>query len=149
MMAYTKKPIRLLAAGILVAVVLAFATVVDGLCAGKDYWKAPPPEPYKKVSSLVKLPDFIPGLGSLYVDPATLPAGPFLAYGKDKKLVSTIYMIPLKDINDNKNFKDLKVAHGKVDHVDVLFNAGHPGVPEPHYHIILWYISPKAATALM
>ena len=41
---------------------------------------APPGGAYKIVSSLVALPDFVPGLGTLYVDPATLPAGPFLAY---------------------------------------------------------------------
>jgi hypothetical protein len=41
--------------------------------------KAPPSGAYKKVSELVKLPDFLPGLGQLYVDPKTLPAGPFLA----------------------------------------------------------------------
>ena len=40
----------------------------------------PPSGAYKKVSTLVPLPDFVPGLGTLYVDPATLPAGPFLAY---------------------------------------------------------------------
>src|SRR5437867_7035492 len=33
--------------------------------------KAPPGGAYKKVSSLVPLPDFVPGLGTLYVDPAT------------------------------------------------------------------------------
>ena len=37
--------------------------------------QAPPPENFKKVSELVKLPDFLPGLGQLYVDPNTLPAG--------------------------------------------------------------------------
>ena len=41
---------------------------------------APPPAPFRKVSELVKLPDFLPGMGTLYVDPKTLPAGPFLAY---------------------------------------------------------------------
>ncbi len=110
---------------------------------------APPGGKYKKVSSLVKLPDFLPGLGTLYVDPATLPAGPFLAYDREGHLVSTVYMIPLKDINDHKAFNDLAVAQGqKVDHVDMYFNAGHPGVPEPHYHVILWYISPDKAAAL-
>jgi len=34
---------------------------------------APPSSNYKKVSTLVALPDFLPGLGTLYVDPATLP----------------------------------------------------------------------------
>ena len=41
---------------------------------------APPGGEYKKVSTLVSLPDFVPGLGTLYVDPKTLPAGQFLAY---------------------------------------------------------------------
>ena len=59
---------------------------------------APPGGAYQKVSELVALPEFIPGLGALYVQPATLPAGPFLAYDRDGRLVSTIYMIPLADI---------------------------------------------------
>lgn len=44
--------------------------------------KAPPGDGYKKVSTLVQLPDFLPGLGTLYADPTTLPAGPFLAYDR-------------------------------------------------------------------
>ena len=39
----------------------------------------------------MKLPDFLPGLGTLYVNPSTLPEGPFLAYDHAGKLVSTIY----------------------------------------------------------
>jgi len=109
---------------------------------------APPGGAYKIVSSLVALPDFVPGLGTLYVDPATLPAGPFLAYDHQGKLVSSIYMIPLKDMNAHKAFSDLKVAHERVDHVDMLYNAGHPGVAEPHYHMILWYVSPQRASQL-
>jgi hypothetical protein len=109
---------------------------------------APPGGAYKMVSSLVPLPDFVPGLGNLYVDPATLPAGPFLAYDHQGKLVSSIYMIPLKDMNAQKAFSDLKVAHERVDHVDIVFNAGHPGVAEPHYHVILWYVSPQRASQL-
>ena len=31
--------------------------------AAQSVHKAPPPAPYKKVSELVKLPDFIPGMG--------------------------------------------------------------------------------------
>src|SRR6187402_3613887 len=59
----------------------------------------PPGGMYKKVSTLVPLPDFIPGLGTLYVDPATLPAGPFLAYDHQGHLVGSVYMIPLRDMN--------------------------------------------------
>ncbi len=104
--------------------------------------KAPPDGAYKKVSTLVRLPDFLPGLGTLYVDPKTLPAGPFLAYDHQGRLVSTIYMIPLKDMQDQKKFGDLASPGGKVDHVSIYYNAGHPGVPDPHYHIVLWHVSP-------
>ena len=110
--------------------------------------QAPPPAPYKKGSSLVALPDFLPGLGTLYVNPANLPAGPFLAYDHQGHLVSSIYMIPLSDMNAHKDFADLGAAHERVNHVDVVFNAGHPGVPEPHYHIIVWYISKAQAAKL-
>jgi hypothetical protein len=107
-----------------------------------------PPANYKKVSTLVALPDFVPGLGTLYVDPATLPAGPFLAYDKQGKLVSSVYMIPLKDITAHKAFNNLAVAKEKVDHVDMYYNAGHPGVAEPHYHVVVWYVSAEQAAAL-
>lgn len=103
--------------------------------------KSPPAAPYQQVSKLVKLPDFIPGLGQLFVDPSTLPAGPFLAYDRDGKLVSTIYMIPTKDLNPEKKFSELGVSGAPVDHVDVHYNAGHPGVETPHAHIVLWHVS--------
>jgi hypothetical protein len=108
----------------------------------------PPGGKYKKVSTLVALPDFVPGLGTLYVDPATLPAGPFLAYDHQGELVSSIYMIPLKDMNGQKAFTGLKVAQTRADHVDIVFNAGHPGVAEPHYHVIVWHVSPQRAAQL-
>lgn len=109
--------------------------------------KAPPGGDYKKVSTLVPLPDFLPGLGTLYVDPKTLPAGPFLAYDRSGKLVSTIYMIPLEEIEAHKKFDDLAAAGQKVDHVDMYYNAGHPGVEKPHYHVVLWHVpAAKEAT---
>lgn len=111
--------------------------------------KAPPGGAYQQVSKLVPLPDFLPGLGTLYVDPASLPAGPFLAYDHDGALVSSIYMIPLKDMNAQKAFSNLKVAQERVDHVDIVYNAGHPGVAEPHYHVILWYVTPERAAKLV
>src|SRR5688500_944841 len=109
----------------------------------------PPGGKYRKVSTLVPLPDFVPGLGTLYVDPATLPAGPFLAYDHQGNLVSSIYMIPLKDLNAHKVFSSLKVAQARADHVDIVFNAGHPGVAEPHYHVIVWYVSAQRAAQLV
>ena len=107
---------------------------------------APPPAPYRKVSELVRLPDFLPGLGQLYVDPGTLPAGPFLAYDHNGRLVSTVYMIPLKELTEHKKLDDLAAPGGRVDHVDMYYNAGHPGVEEPHYHVVLWHV-PKADEA--
>ena len=104
--------------------------------------KAPPTGAYKKVSELVKLPEFLPGLGQLYVDPKTLPAGPFLAYDRDGRLVSTVYMLPVEDLtNKDKRFDNLAAPGGKVDHVDVYFNAGHPGVEKPHAHVVLWHVA--------
>jgi hypothetical protein len=135
-------PLTALAAVIGVGVLLAFPG------AAEAQRKAPPGSAYQKVSALVPLPDFIPGLGTLYVDPGTLPAGPFLAYDHEGRLVSSIYMIPLKDMNAHKAFGDLKVAQERADHVDIVFNAGHPGVAEPHYHVIVWYVSPQRAAQL-
>lgn len=110
------------------------------LAADTAVQSAPPAAPYKAVSSLVKLPDFIPGLGQLFVNPATLPAGPFLGYDHDGKLVSTTYMIPLSMMKADMNLADLKAPAGTVDHVDMMYNAGHPGVAEPHIHVVLWNI---------
>src|SRR5207244_1571933 len=92
-----------------------------------------PPASFKKVSSLVKLPDFLPGLGTLYVDPATLPVGPFLGYNHQGKLVNIVYMVPLKDFDAHKNFESIGgVAAGiKVNHTDIQYNPRHPGVEEP------------------
>ena len=131
---------------LLTACVLALLSTAPAVAANVN--RAPPPAPYKKVSQLVKLPDFIPGIGTLYVDPKTLPEGPFLAYDRKGRLVSTIYMIPLKDMDAHKNIADLAAPGGKVDHVSIEFNAGHPGVPEPHYHIVLWHV-PKAKEQLV
>jgi hypothetical protein len=101
------------------------------------------------VSSLVQLPDFVSGLGTLYVDPATLPQGPFLAYDQQGNLVSSIYMLPIRDLRSRTSFNDLAGAHAKTDHVDVYANNGHPGVPVPHYHVVLWYISREQAETLV
>ena len=124
------------------AAALAFAV------PGSAQTHASPPAPYQAVSALVDLPDSIPGMGVLYVEPATLPAGPFLAYDREGGLVSSVYMIPLAAMNEQQNFEGLAVGDGDVDHVDIQYNAGHPGVAEPHYHVTLWYVSPQEAAGL-
>ena len=103
------------------------------------------PEGYQAVSSLVELPDFLPGMGSLYVKPETLPAGPFLAYDRDGKLVSTTYMVPIEDSQAQKPFDNLTVGAGNVVETQLYYNAGHPGVETPHYHVVLWHVPPAEA----
>lgn len=100
---------------------------------------APPAAPFQKVSELVTLPDFLPGLGTLYVDPASLPAGPFLGQDHDGRLSATIYMVPIEDLEGGTAFNDLAVGSEGVTSVDIYYNAGHPGVEKPHAHIVLYH----------
>lgn len=83
--------------GFLATILALSLTVAASPTAAWAQQTAPPGGKFQKVSALVALPDFLPGMGTLYVDPATIPAGPFLAYDRDGKLVSSLYMIPLKD----------------------------------------------------
>ena len=103
---------------------------------------APPGGSYQKVSVLFPpFPEYLHGMGTLYVSANTLPAGPFLAYDKAGHLVATMYMIPMQDLEAHKSLVDLGVAPGmKPRRVQLYYNAGHPGVAEPHYHVVLWYV---------
>jgi hypothetical protein len=95
---------------------------------------------YKQVSDLVNFPKFFPSLGVLYVKPDTLPLGPFLCFDRKDRLMATVYMVPIKDMDDHKSFGAPAFA-GRVDHVNIYFNAGHPGVDVPHYHFVMWHVS--------
>jgi len=119
---------------------VAAALAVSPVSA-RDIHEAPPTG-FKKVSALVQLPDYIPGLGTLYLDPATAPVGPYLGYDKSGKLINVIYMVPLKQLDERTSFPNLggAVAGLRVDHTEVTFNAGHPGMMEPHYHVTQWLI---------
>ena len=101
-----------------------------------------PPATFKKVSTLVQLPEFLPGYGTLYVDPKTLPAGPFLGYDRKGKLTNITYMVPLAQLDERKNWTNVggAAAGVMIDHTDISFNPGHPGVAEPHYHFVNWLI---------
>lgn len=127
---------RLLSAFTLSAA-MATGLALAGTAHAQD--AAPPPPPFQKVSDLVPLPEFIPGLGTLYVDPDTLPAGPFLAYDHDGALAATVYMVPIAALEDGTAFADLPLGDSTVTSVDVMYNAGHPGVEEPHVHVILYH----------
>jgi hypothetical protein len=138
--------LRTLAATLMALAALSFAGSVSVTAATSQ--SEPPGAPYQPLSKLTPLPQFLPGLGSLYVDPATLPVGPFLGYDRKGKLVVSIYMVPLKAMDAQKSFLNLAVGEKKPDHVTVEFNPGHPGVQEFHYHFNVWYISPQEVAAL-
>jgi hypothetical protein len=121
--------------------------ITAGLLAGTaalaqeagDLTQAPPSAPYQAVSDLVELPEFLPGLGQLFVDPATLPAGPFLGYDHDGRLSATIYMTPIGDLEAGTAYNELPLGAPEVVATDIYFNAGHPGVEEPHAHVVLYH----------
>lgn len=104
-----------------------------------------PPAGFVKVSDALKNPGmaFVPGLGALYVDPKTLPAGPFLGYDKKGELVNVTYMLPAAELEKNAAWPSLGTAVSglKVDHTEVHVSGAHPGVMERHIHVINWLIS--------
>lgn len=125
---------------------LSLTLLSASVSAGENHdglGSAPAPEPFVKVSDALPLPDFLPGLGDLYVDPETLPAGPFLGYDRDGQLAATIYMTPLADL-ENGTAYDLGVGNHTVTSTNVHYNAGHPGVDEPHVHVVLYHASDAA-----
>ena len=101
--------------------------------------QSPPGAPYVQVSEALPLPEFIPGLGTLFVDPDTLPAGPFLAYDREEELSATIYMTPLDELENGTAYDDLPVGLHQTSSVDIYYNAGHPGVERPHAHVVLYH----------
>ena len=98
---------------------------------------------YKRLSELVSFPAFFPGLGILFVKPDTLPLGPYLCFDRSDHLVATVYMIPIKEVDDHTPLEAAGFSGGAVDHVSLYFNAGHPGADMPHYHVVLWHVSKK------
>jgi hypothetical protein len=84
-------------------------------------------EGYKRVSDLVNFPKFFPGLGVIFVKPDTLPSGPYICFDRRDRLIATVFMVSIKDIDDHKSYEARAPAFaGKVDHVAHYFNSGHP-----------------------
>ena len=126
----------------------AVAATRTATVAAGQLLNGPPGPPYEKISKAIKgLPDFIPTIGEVYVNPKDLPDGPYLGYSRDGKLLDTVYMIPIKEFNAHANVSELTAPAGQVDHVSIYFNPGHAGIPEPHYHIVLWHV-PKSEESL-
>lgn len=97
---------------------------------------------YKRLSDLVNFPKFFPGLGIIFVKPDTMPTGPYLCFDREDRLVATVYMIAVKDMDDHKTLEAAGVT-APVDHVSFYFNPGHPGMDMPHYHFVIWHVSKK------
>lgn len=124
---------------ILGATLLAASATVATAHDTEALLQSPPGEPFVQVSDVLPLPEFIPGLGTLFVAPDTLPAGPFLAYDHDGNLSATIYMTPLEELENGTSYDDLSVGSHDVTSVDIYYNAGHPGVEMPHAHVVLYH----------
>ena len=122
----------------LIAVGLGMLSAPGWAEDGNALLQAPPPEPYVKVSDVLPLPEFLPGLGMLFVDPDTLPAGPFLAYDHDGKLSATVYMTPIGELEGGVAYDGLALGLDTVTSTDIYYNAGHPGVEAPHAHVVLY-----------
>lgn len=125
-----------------VAATLALLALPMASAQSADLTKSPPPAPYVGVDTILPLPAFIPGAGALFIDPAVAPNGPWLVYGKDGGLVEVLFMIPVSQLDKAANWSDLATGllaqtGMTVDHVDITYNGGHPGMAEPHYHIRL------------
>ena len=71
--------------------------------------------------------------------------GPFLCFDRQDRLVATLYLVPIKDIDDHKPLEAPGFA-GPVDHVSLYFNPGHAGVDVPHYHVVIWHVTKKEET---
>ena len=128
--------------------IFAVAATRTATVAASELLNGPPGPPYEKISKAIKgLPDFIPTMGEVYVNPKDLPDGPYLGYSRDGKLLDTVYMIPIKRFDAHAKIPGLNAPAGQVDHVGIYFNPGHAGIPEPHYHIVLWHV-PKSEESL-
>ncbi len=131
---------------LLAALMLAAPTLAQSLLT------SPPAAPYVSVSSILPLPDFIPGAGALFIDPANAPVGPWLSYGTSGNLVEVLFMVPLSALDAAESYDDLGAAllaelGATVDHVDITYNGGHPGMAEPHYHVRLSLVAHDAQVA--
>ena len=108
------------------------------------------PEGYVPVSEILPLPDFIPGAGALYIDPANAPVGPWFAFSQEGELIEVLFMVPLSEMSVATSWDDLATGvfadHGigAIDHVDISYNGGHPGMAEPHYHVRLVLVDAAA-----
>ncbi|HEX7003359.1 MAG TPA: hypothetical protein VF168_04150 [Trueperaceae bacterium] len=135
-------------------ILLAAAVLTLGAAWAQDLSPALP-SGYVNASELLPLPEFIPGAGALYIDPANAPVGPWLSYGNDGKLVEVLFMVPVSQMTEGANWDDLaagtfeELGISTLDHVDITFNPGHAGMAEAHYHFRLALIDHESQQAAL
>lgn len=144
---------RRLALGVTL-LLLTFTTAAVAQQDASAYLTSPPPAPYVGVDTLTPLPAFIPGAGALFIDPDDAPVGPWLSYGTDGQLVEILFMVPISQMQQATNWMELggtlvRLLGANLDHVDVTYNSGHPGMAEPHYHIRLVLLDEAAQQAAL
>ena len=55
-------------------------------------------------------------------------------------------MVRLEAPQEQKKFADLAGGPAQtVRSVSLYYSAGHPGVEQPHYHIVLWHVAESQA----
>lgn len=128
-----------------VLLAVAFGVFTFAAAQSADLTKSPPGEPWVGVDTLVELPAFVPGAGELFIRPDDAPFGPWLAYGSDGSLVEVLFMVPVSEMEQHGSWDDLAgdllADLGlTIDHVDITYNGGHPGMAEPHYHFRLAFV---------
>ena len=58
-------------------------------------------------------------------------------------LIEVLFMVPISQMQEAMNWDDLatgtlaELGITAIDHVDISYNGGHPGMAEPHYHFRL------------
>lgn len=113
------------------------------------------PEGYVPASEILPLPDFIPGAGALYIDPANAPVGPWFSFSQQGDLIEILFMVPLSELDRATSWDDLATGVfadteiGAIDHVDLSYNGGHPGMAEPHYHVRLVLVDAATQNAAL
>ena len=111
--------------------------------ARRNHRHGPSAVEYRKLSELVPLPELLPGLGTVYVDPKKLPSGPFLAYDDQNRLTSSTYVVPTMELIDRAELEALSIGLGPVDDIDLWFDEGDEGLSEAHCFVVLWHV-PKS-----
>jgi hypothetical protein len=137
------------------ALLTAALLATTATAGAQSEFDPPLPEGYVSVSEIVRLPEFIPGVGALYIHPDNAPVGPWLSYGNDGRLVEVLFMVPVSEMQASTNWEDLaagafaSLGVSRIDHVDVSFNGGHPGMAEAHYHFRIVLVDNDAQQAAL